>query len=138
MHPELKSKRFGGKGKKKTITTLQQDLGSNPSDKTHIITVGIQYNLSLHANGNYKLHASISSSNESLVNERNRTELLCIRVAMKHTKLETLFDIGSQVNLISKPLVKKLRLETKPHTKPYPLGYVCDKSKVNVVKQCRA
>jgi hypothetical protein len=28
-------------------------------------------------------------------------------------------------------------LETKPHPKPYPLGWVCDKAKLNVTKQCR-
>jgi hypothetical protein len=28
-------------------------------------------------------------------------------------------------------------LVTKPHPKPYPLGWVCDKEKLNVTKQCR-
>jgi hypothetical protein len=28
-------------------------------------------------------------------------------------------------------------LETKPHPKPYPLGWVCDKEKLNVTEQCR-
>jgi hypothetical protein len=28
-------------------------------------------------------------------------------------------------------------LETKPHLNPYPLGWVCDKEKLNVTKQCR-
>jgi hypothetical protein len=28
-------------------------------------------------------------------------------------------------------------LETKPHPTPYPLGWVCDKAKLNVTKQCR-
>jgi hypothetical protein len=28
-------------------------------------------------------------------------------------------------------------LETKPHPKSYPLGWVCDKEKLNVTKQCR-
>jgi hypothetical protein len=45
--------------------------------------------------------------------------------------------LGSQVNLISEALVKKMGLETKPHPKPYPLGWVCDKEKLNVTKQCR-
>ena len=86
--------------------------------------MGIQGNLSLHANGNSKLHASTSSSNESLVGEQNRIELFHIRVIMKHTKVETLFDLVSQANLISKSLVKKLGLETKPHPKPYPLSWL--------------
>jgi hypothetical protein len=45
--------------------------------------------------------------------------------------------MGSQVNLISEALVKKMGLEMKPHLKPYPLGWVCDKQKLNVTKQCR-
>ena len=32
----------------------------------------------------------------------------------------------------------KLGLETKPYLKPYPLGWVCDKDKLHVAKQCRA
>ena len=28
-------------------------------------------------------------------------------------------------------------LEMKPHPNPYPLGWVCDKAKLNVTKQCR-
>ena len=51
--------------------------------------------------------------------------------------METLFDIGSQANLISESLVKKLGLETKPHPKPYPLGWIHDKAKLNVTKQCK-
>jgi hypothetical protein len=48
-----------------------------------------------------------------------------------------LFDPGSQVNLISEALAKNMGLETKPHSKPYPLVWVCDKGKLNVTKQCR-
>jgi hypothetical protein len=39
--------------------------------------------------------------------------------------------------LIYEALVKKMDLETKTHPKPYPLGWVCDKAKLNVTKQCR-
>ena len=60
-----------------------------------------------------------------------------IRVVTKHTKIENIFDLGSQVNLISELVVQNLCLETKPHPKPYPLGWVCDNSKLNVTKQCR-
>jgi len=28
-------------------------------------------------------------------------------------------------------------LETKPHSNPYPLGWVCDKEKLNFTKKCR-
>jgi hypothetical protein len=72
-----------------------------------------------------------------VMNERKRNELFHIRVVSKHTKIDALFDLGSQVNLISKALVKKMGLDTKPHPKPYPLGWVCDKAKLNVTKQCK-
>jgi hypothetical protein len=103
---------------------VQQDLGSNSGEEGKITVIGVQ--------GKYSLHASSNSNNES-----HDDELFHIRVVSKHTKIETLFDLSSQVNLISKALVKKMGLETKPHTKPYPLGWVCDKEKLNVTKKCR-
>ena len=57
-------------------------------------------------------------------NDKNRSALFHIRVIANHTKIDTLFDSGSQVNLTSKEVVKKLHLVTVPHEKPYPLGWV--------------
>ena len=48
-----------------------------------------------------------------------------------------MFDSGSQVNLISEAIVKKLGLLTTPHKKPYPLGWLCDKPKLQVTWQCK-
>jgi hypothetical protein len=93
---------------------LQQDLGFDSGDKEKITAVGVQ--------GKDSLHASSNSNNESHDDERKRNELFHIRVVYKQTKIDTLFDMGSQVNLISKALVKKMGLETKPHPNPYPLG----------------
>jgi hypothetical protein len=98
---------------------VQKDLGSNSGDEGKITVVGVQ--------GKHSIHASSSSNNESHDDERNRNELFHIRVVSKHTKIDTLFDQGSQVNLISEALVKNMGLEMKPHLKPYPLGWVCDK-----------
>jgi hypothetical protein len=108
---------------------VQQDLGSDSGDEGKITAVGVQ--------GKHSLHASSNSNNESHDDERKRNELFHIRVVSKHTKIDTLFDLGSQLNLISKALVKKMGLEMKPHPKPYPLGWVCDKEKLNVTKQFR-
>ena len=33
LHPEKKSKQFGGKGKTKTVATVQQDLGYDSGDE---------------------------------------------------------------------------------------------------------
>eukprot|EP00253_Pinus_taeda_P016410 PITA_16410 len=56
---------------------------------------------------------------------------------MKLTKVDTLFDTSSQVNFISEEIFNKLGLEMKPHKKPYPIYWVCDNGKVQVIKQCK-
>jgi hypothetical protein len=94
-----------------------------------ITTVGLQ--------GKNSFHASSSSTSKSHDNEIRRSEWFHIRVVSKHTKIDTLFDSGSQVNLISETIVKKVGFKTQPHPKPYPLGWVCDNAKINVTKHCR-
>ena len=81
--------------------------------------------------------ASTSSSVRSLkvdneVDEVKRTKLFHIRVISKHTKIDTLFGSGSQVNLISETIVKKLGLITKPRKKPYPLGWIHNDNQLQV------
>jgi hypothetical protein len=101
-------------------------LGSDSGDETQITVVGVQ--------GILSSHASSSSSIPSPNFERIRSEIFHIRVITKHTKVDTLFYIGSQVNMISEAIVKKLGLETKPHKNPYSLGWVCDNAKLQVTK----
>ena len=113
------------------VATIQKDLGSNLGDETMVTAIGIKGKDS---------KASTSTSSHYVDNgndERKRNELFHIRVISKHTKIDTLFDSWSQVNLISEAVVKKLGLETKHHKKPYPLGWVCDKTKLQVTKQCK-
>ena len=57
-----------------------------------------------------------------------------MRVIAKHTKINTLFDSGSQANLISEDLVKKLNLETIPHKKPY--NWICKNTNLHVRRKC--
>ena len=130
MHPELKPKKFDGK-KKKAATAIQKDFGLDSGDETTIIATSIKVKNS---------EASISNSAQTIDNEENerkRHELFHIRVISKHKKIDTLFDSGSQVNLIFEAIVKKLGLLTTPHKKPYPLGCVCDKAKLQVTRQCK-
>jgi hypothetical protein len=129
LHPEKKLKQFGGKGKTKIVATMQQDLGYESRDEGNITVAGVQ--------GKDSLRDSSSSNDEYHVDERKRNELFHIQFVSKHNKIDTLFDLGSQVNIISEALVKKMGLVTKPHPKPYPLGWVCDQEKLNVTKQCR-
>lgn len=69
--------------------------------------------------------------------ETERINLFHIRVISKHTMMDTLFDNGSQANLISEDIVKKLNLETVPHPKHYSLGCICDNAKLHVTKRCK-
>jgi hypothetical protein len=134
LHPERRPKKFGNnnKGKSKTIVTVQQDLGSDSGDEMKIEAMGYQGNGSI---------ASTSSSSNANVNvtqqEKTRIELFHIRVISKHTKIDMLFDSGSQANLISEETVKKLKLETSPHPKPYTLGWICDNAKLQVTRKCK-
>ena len=106
-------------------------MGSDSGDETTIIATAIKGNNS---------EASTSNSAQSTIdeeNERKRHELFHIQVISKHQKIDTLFDSGSKVNLISEATVKKLGLLTTPHKKPYPLGWLCDKAKLQVTRQCK-
>ena len=67
---------------------------------------------------------------------RREFELFHVRVISKHTKIDTPFDSGSQENLISEELVKKLHLETIPHPKPYPLGWIGKDANSQVSNKC--
>lgn len=77
-------------------------MASDSGDKTSITTIDIKGKDS----EAYTSNSSHSVDNES--NERKRNELFHIRVISKHTKIETLFDSGSQVNFIYETIVKKL------------------------------
>jgi hypothetical protein len=129
LHPDKRPKQFSGKGKTKIVATVQQDRGFDSREEENITVVGVK--------GKYSLHVSSNSNNESRGDKRKRNELFDIRVVSNHTKIDTLFDLGSQANMISEALVKKVGLETKTHPKPYPVGWVCDKEKLNVTKKCR-
>jgi hypothetical protein len=65
-----------------------------------------------------------------------RSKLFHIRVIMKHTKIDTLIDGGSQSNLISEELVKKLGLKKQTHHKPYTLKWISNHHHMHITKQC--
>ena len=120
LHPEMRPKNFNNKTKPKTIATTQHDLGSDSGDETKITSMGLQGKDSI---------ASTSSSSSSLnetQHEKERIQIFHIKVISKHTKIDTLFDTGSQENLISEDTIKKMHLETTPHPRPYPLYWICD------------
>jgi hypothetical protein len=96
LHSKKRPKKFNNKEKPNIVATVQQDLGSDSEDETKITTMGFQGKDSI---------ASTSSSSSSTLNEtqhgKERIDFFHIRVISKHTKIDTLFDMGSQANLIS-------------------------------------
>jgi hypothetical protein len=65
-----------------------------------------------------------------------RSNLFHIRVIMRHTKVDTLVDSGSQSNLISEELVKKLGLKTQMHHNPYTLKWIINNHQMHITNQC--
>ena len=69
-------------------------------------------------------------------NEETRIELSHVGVISNLTKIDALFDSGSQANLISEVLVKNLNLEIVPHHKPYPLSWIVKSANLHVTRKC--
>jgi len=115
LHPELRPK---PKGQKKQANTMAKEIdgGSEVDEKMACMD----------------LH---SSNNED--EEKKKIELFHIKVQVKQTRIDTLFDSGSQANLIAEEYVKTLALTTIPHPHPYPLGWVHKNSKLEITKQCK-
>jgi hypothetical protein len=112
--------------------SLQPDLGSDSGDESKIMEIGIK------GISTIKFNFSVQSAKlESLIDQKKRSEIFHVKVLVNHTNIDTLFDSGSQVNLISEEIVKKLGLNTTPHRKPYPLGWVCEDAKLQVMKKCK-
>ena len=111
---------------------IVEDLGSNSKDKTKIIIIGVNGKAVV---GNYS-HISSScafgSKDHVSSKDRKRNALFHVRAITKQTKIDTIIDSGSQANLFSEEVVKQLRLTTKPHKKPYPLGWVCKDKRLQV------
>nr|GMD17898.1 transposon Ty3-I Gag-Pol polyprotein [Ipomoea batatas] len=66
--------------------------------------------------------------------QRNRTFRAYCNILGKVCKL--IIDNGSCDNIISKALVQHLNLPTKPHSKPYKLGWIKDGPSVTVSEVC--
>eukprot|EP01018_Ginkgo_biloba_P019707 Gb_27715 [translate_table: standard] len=70
------------------------------------------------------IHKTTNMANKDSIDEEERTRLFHVKVQVKKTKVDALFDTYSQANLIAEELVQKLGLETYDHPHPYPLGWV--------------
>jgi hypothetical protein len=116
LHPDLKPKKFSKKkkGEQKTNATVQRELNYNSGDETNITAMGLKGKI--HKIGSSSNFCASSSKIDNMINEKKMTKLFYVRIISQHTKIDTLFDSGSQVNLILEEIVNKLGLETKPHT----------------------
>jgi hypothetical protein len=65
------------------------------------------------------------------------TKLFHIKIQVKNTNIDVLFDFASHANLIATDLVNNLGLEVHDHPIPYPLGWVNKDAKIKVTKQCQ-
>ncbi|CAL2248462.1 unnamed protein product [Prunus armeniaca] len=73
---------------------------------------------------------------QKLVHPEGREDLFNVRIQVKHDLIDTIIDPGSQKNLISEALVRKLRLTTTPHPNPYPLGWIQKDVKSQITRKC--
>ena len=73
--------------------TTQHDLGSKSGDETKISTTVTKGKEAIAS-------TSSSHSHNNTPNEESRIELFHVRVISNHTKIDALFDSGSQSNLI--------------------------------------
>jgi hypothetical protein len=118
LHPEKRPKWFKEKKGRQTVavTTRPTDLGSDSSDESKVSLV------------------ALTNKSDEVFDCRSNS--FHIRVIMRHTNIDTLIDSGFQYNLISEELVKKLRLKTQMHHKPYTLKWIRNKHQMHITKQC--
>ena len=79
------------KEEKKITSTIQHDMELEYGDETKIVVTCLQG----------KSSSDCVIKDEPAIIEKKRSELFHIRVISKHTKFDTLFNSGSQANLIS-------------------------------------
>jgi hypothetical protein len=118
LHPKKRPKWFKEKKGRQTIAakTRPIDLGSDLGDESKVSLVGMTG----------KIGEGIDY----------RSNLFHIRVIMRHTKVDTLIDNGSQSNLISEELVKQLGLQAQIHHKPYTLKWISNNHQMHITKPC--
>ena len=69
--------------------------------------------------------------------EKEMTKLFHIKIQVKKTKNDALFDLGLHDNFITVELVKKFGLEVCDHPNSYPLGWVNKDAELKVTKECK-
>jgi hypothetical protein len=101
LHDEMNPKWFKDWKGKQTTTVIIEDLGSDFKDETKITIVGAKGKSIVDNDANIGSSCNYTSKNDDNSKDRKRNALFHIRVITKKTKVDTLIDSGSQVNLIS-------------------------------------
>jgi hypothetical protein len=121
----LQPKKFKDKWKQKIVASTHQNLGSNFGYESNVMDIGSEDISSINSNSSFQ-----SSKMESDIDQKKMREIFHVRVIVKHTKIDSLFDIRSQFNLLFEAIVNKLVLNMTPEKNSYPLGWVCDDAKL--------
>jgi hypothetical protein len=122
-------KKFKDIGKQRTVASTHEDIGSDSKDESKITEIGSKGIPVINSNSSVQ-----STKLESDIDKKKRSDLFHVKVIVKHTKVDNLFDSGSQVNLIYEVIVKNLGLKMTHKKNPYPLGWVCEDAKLHVTK----
>ena len=122
LYPELNPKNRKKDAKKNNLiatdSSKQVESSSDVDEKIVCTSVQKEVNLS-------SLHNK---------EEKEITKLFHIKIQIKKTKVDALFDSGSQANIIAADLISKLGLEVHDHPSPYPLGWVKKDTEIRVTK----
>jgi hypothetical protein len=68
--------------------------------------------------------------------DKDMTKLFHIKIQVKKTKIDALFNSSSQASIIATNLINKLGMEFHDHSSPYTLGWVNKDVEIKVTKQC--
>ena len=117
FHPELNLK-----NKKKNLITIDS---SNQVERNLYVDENIV---------STSMQKEVNLSSLQQQEEKEMTKLSHIKIQVKKTKINSLFDSVLQENLIAEEMVSKLGLEVHDHPNPYPLGWVNKDAELKVTK----
>ena len=125
LHPNLNPKSCKKDSKKKNL--LSKD-SSNQIESNSNVDENVVFTI---------MQNEVNLSSLDRKEEKGMTKLFHISIQVNKIKVVSLFDSGSQVNLIKIDIVNKLGLEVHDHPNPHPLGCVNKDVELKVIKQCK-
>jgi hypothetical protein len=82
------------------------------------------------------VHKEVNLSSFHHKEEKDMTKIFNVKIQVKKSKANALFDSGSHANIIEIDLIKKLGLDVHDHPSPYPLGWINKDEEIKVMKGC--